>query len=173
MVASWALGGLYFSLGPSVAAGVFGLHNHLIGGLVVTLLCAPGSVTAYLLRRTRAQRVLAIAGLGLATGAVLTSAGIDVHNIVLAAVGTLIAGIGFGAAALATFGTLAAMAAPTERAELFTVALVISYLAFSVPAVLAGFAATAYGLHVTALTYGIGVAALGAVALAAQVWRTR
>src|SRR4051812_16734021 len=29
LVASWALGGLYLSLGPSVAAGVFGLTNHL------------------------------------------------------------------------------------------------------------------------------------------------
>src|SRR3989441_4308489 len=38
IVASWALGGLYLSLGPSVAAGLFGLRNHLIGGLVVTLL---------------------------------------------------------------------------------------------------------------------------------------
>jgi len=38
LVASWALGGLYLSLGPSVAASLFGLSNHLIGGLVVTLL---------------------------------------------------------------------------------------------------------------------------------------
>ena len=40
LVASWALGGLYLSLGPSVAASLFGLTNHLVGGLVVTLLCA-------------------------------------------------------------------------------------------------------------------------------------
>src|ERR1700685_4195159 len=39
LVATWALGGLYLSLGPSVAAGVFALHSHLVGGLVVTLLC--------------------------------------------------------------------------------------------------------------------------------------
>jgi MFS family permease len=173
IVASWALGGLYFSLGPSVAAGVFGLRSHLIGGLVVTLLCAPGAVTAFLLRRTRTPRVLAIAGLGLAVGAVISSVGLDVENVGLAAAGTLVAGIGFGASALAAFGTLAAIAAPTERAELFTVALVISYLAFSVPAVIAGFSATSYGLHVTALVYGVVVAVLGALALGAQRLRTR
>jgi hypothetical protein len=39
MVASWALGGLYLSLGPSVAGTLFGLSSHLVGGLVVTLLC--------------------------------------------------------------------------------------------------------------------------------------
>jgi hypothetical protein len=173
IVASWALGGLYFSLGPSVAAGVFGLGSHLIGGLVVTLLCAPGAVTAFLLRRTGAPRVLAIAGLGLTAGAVVSSVGLDVGSVALAAAGTLIAGIGFGASALAAFGTLAAIAAPTERAELFTVALVISYLAFSVPAVIAGLSATAYGLHGTALVYGVGVAVLGALALGAQRLRTR
>ena len=43
IVASWALGGLYLSLGPSVAAGIFGLSNHLIGGFVVTLLCGAGA----------------------------------------------------------------------------------------------------------------------------------
>jgi len=47
LVASWALGGLYLSLGPSVAASLFGLTNHLVGGLVVTLLCATGAITAF------------------------------------------------------------------------------------------------------------------------------
>jgi MFS family permease len=173
IVASWALGGLYFSLGPSVAAGVFGLSSHLIGGLVVTLLCAPGSVTAFLLRKTRASRVLVIAGVGLAVGAVISSLGLEANSVGLTGVGTVVAGIGFGAAALAAFGTLAALAAPTERAELFTVALVISYLSFSVPAVIAGFSATSYGLHATALVYGVGVAVLGVLALVAQRLRTR
>jgi hypothetical protein len=34
MIASWALGGLHLSLGPSVTAGLFGPRNHLIGGVV-------------------------------------------------------------------------------------------------------------------------------------------
>src|SRR4029077_20088671 len=50
LLASWALGGLYLSLGPSVAVGLFGLSNHLIGGFVVTLLCGAGAVTAFALR---------------------------------------------------------------------------------------------------------------------------
>ncbi len=58
IVASWALGGLYLSLGPSVAVSVFGLHNHLIGGLVVTLLAGAGAVTAFSLRAWPTQTVL-------------------------------------------------------------------------------------------------------------------
>ena len=53
IVASWALGGLYLSLGPSVAVSLFGLTNHLIGGLVVTLLWGTGAVTAFALRLGR------------------------------------------------------------------------------------------------------------------------
>jgi hypothetical protein len=173
IVASWALGGLYLSLGPSVAATVFGLSNHLIGGLVVTLLCGTGAITAFALRSRPTPRVLAIAGAMLTVGATISIVGVQVDDVVLAAAGTLVSGVGFGASALASFGTLAALAAPDERAELFTVALVIAYVAFSVPAVIAGLATGAVGLHVTALVYGVVVAALSATALAAQRLRAR
>jgi MFS family permease len=172
IVASWALGGLYLSLGPSVAVGVFGLGNHLIGGLVVTLLCAPGAITAFLLRQWPTPRVLTIAGGFLTVGAVTAIVGVELGSVALAAAGTLISGIGFGASALASFGTLAALAGPDERAELFTVALVIAYVAFSVPAVIAGLATGAVGLHATTLVYAAVVAVLSASALVAQKVRT-
>ena len=168
LVASWALGGLYLSLGPSVAASIFGLTNHLIGGLVVTLLCGTGAVTAFALRARPAQRVLRTGAILLTAGTALTLAGLQGHGVALAAAGTVLAGIGFGASALACFGTLARLAAPEERGELFSVAYIIAYLAFSLPAVLAGFASTYAGLHATALVYGLGVVALSLTALAAQ-----
>ena len=168
IVASWALGGLYLSLGPSVAAGLFGLKNHLIGGLVVSLLCGAGALTAFLLRTWPTSRVLAIAATLLSGGTALTLAGVEGHVVALAAVGTIIAGVGFGASALASFGTLARIAAPGERGELLAVALVMAYLAFSLPAIAAGFAATLFGLHVTTVVYSLGIVALGLIALAAQ-----
>ena len=168
IVASWALGGLYLSLGPSVAAGIFGLRNHLIGGLVVTLLCGTGAVTAVALRSWPTKRVLGISAITLAAGTALTLAAVEVHIVALAGAGTVVAGVGFGASALASFGTLARLAAPGERSELLAVALVIAYLAFSLPAVAAGFASTSFGLHPTTLVYSLGVAALGLIALAAQ-----
>src|SRR3981081_557849 len=76
IVASWALGGLYLSLGPSVAAGLFGLRNHLIGGLVVTLLSGAGALTAVALRTWPTTRVLRISAVMLSAGTVLTLAGV-------------------------------------------------------------------------------------------------
>jgi MFS family permease len=173
IVASWALGGLYMSLGPSVAAGVFGLSSHLIGGLVVTLLCGTGATTSFLLRRQPTPQVLALAGIMLTIGTGTSIVGVEAGNILLAGAGTVLSGIGFGASALASFGTLAVLAAPDERGELFAVALVIAYVAFSVPAVVAGLAAGSVGLHTTALVYGLVVAVLGAAALVAQRLRVQ
>jgi MFS family permease len=172
IVASWALGGLYLSLGPSVAAGIFGLRNHLIGGLVVTLLAGAGAVTAFVLRAWPTRRVLTISAILLAAGTGLTLAGVEAHAVALAFAGTLAAGVGFGASALASFGTLARIAAPGERSELLAAALVIAYLAFSLPAVAAGFASTSFGLHPTTVVYSLGVVTLGLIALAAQELRS-
>jgi MFS family permease len=172
IVASWALGGLYLSLGPSVAAGLFGLSNHLIGGLVVTLLCAAGALTAFLLRAWPTSPVLGMAAILLAAGTGLTLLGVEANTVALAAAGTVVAGVGFGASALASFGTLARLAAPGERSELLAVALVIAYLAFSLPALAAGLASTSFGLHATTVAYSLGVAALGLVALVAQGLRS-
>ena len=168
LIASWALGGLYLSLGPSVAASLFGLSNHLIGGLVVTLLCGAGALTAVAMRTWQINRVLGIGAVLLAAGTGLTFAGVEAHAVGLAAAGTLVAGIGFGASGLASFGTLSRLAAPGERSELFAFALVIAYLAFSLPALAAGFASTSVGLHSTMVVYSLGVVAFGLVAVAAQ-----
>jgi MFS family permease len=168
LVASWALGGLYLSLGPSVAASLFGLHSHLVGGLVVTLLCGTGALTAFALRQWPATRVLSTAAVLLAAGMALTLAGVETTTASLAGAGTIVAGVGFGAAALGGFGTLARIAVPDERGELFAVAFVIAYLAFSLPAVVAGFASTAVGLRTTAEAYGVAVVLLSLTAIAAQ-----
>jgi MFS family permease len=169
MIASWALGGLYLSLGPSVTAGLFGLRNHLIGGVVVTLLCGTAALTAFLLRARPATALLAPASLLLGIGTLVTLTGVWTDLIALAALGTLVAGVGFGAAALATFGTFARIAEPHERGALFAAAFVISYVAFSVPAVVAGFAGTTFGLRITSEVYAVAIIVTAAVALALRV----
>jgi MFS family permease len=168
IVASWALGGLYLSLGPSDAAGLFGLTNHLVGGLVVTMLCGAGAVAAFAVRSWPSDRTLSAGAALLTAGTAVTLAGVQAHSVVVAGAGTIVAGIGFGAAFLGSFGTLARLASPSERGELFAVAYVIAYVAFSLPAVLAGLASTSVGLRTTTLVYGAAVGILGLAALAAQ-----
>ena len=160
LLASWALGGLYLSLG---------ITDHLVGGLVATLLCGTGALTALTLRNWPLPRVLLLAATLLAVGTIGTLAAVDMGLAVPAALGTVIAGVGFGAAGLGAFGTMAALARPTERGAVFALTYVVSYLAFSVPAVAAGVAANVVGLGPTAMVYGGVVAALGLLALVARL----
>ncbi len=168
LVASWGLGGLYLSLGPSVAAEVFGMSNHVVGGLVVSLLCGTGALVVVVLRAADPQRVLMLAAAFLAAGLAITLVGLLAETIVLAALGTLVAGVGFGAAARGTFGTIAAIALPDERGGLFAVFYVISYSAFSLPALAAGLASTEAGLRPTAIVYAAAALVLSLLAAWAQ-----
>jgi MFS family permease len=173
VVASWALGGLYLSLGPSVAASLFGLSNHLIGGVVVTLLFGAGALTAFVLRTWPTDRVLRISAISLSVGTALTLGGVEAHALGLSVAGTVVAGVGFGASALATFGTVSRLAGPGERSKLLAAVLVIAYLAFSLPAVAAGLATTSFGLHPTTVVYSLTVVAFGLIALGGQALRSR
>lgn len=167
MLAAWALGGLYLSLGPSVAVALFGISNHLVGGTVVTLMCGTGAVSAFAVRGVAARRLLAPSALLLAAGTAVALTGVLNHSALAGALGTAVAGVGFGTSLLAAFGTLARIAAPTERGELFAVVYLISYLAFSLPAVVAGFVANNAGLRPTTTVYALAVIALAVLALVA------
>ncbi|MCD2185963.1 MFS transporter [Actinomycetospora soli] len=164
LITSWALGGLYLSLGPSIASTLLGVQSRLVGGLVVTLLCGTGAVASYLLRGRPVRSLVAPAAGLLAAGTAVTLLGVALVSVPVAGLGTVLAGVGFGAAALACFGVFAEIAAPDERGELFATFYVISYTAFSVPAVLAGIGSGMVGLATAAEVYGGVVVALGATA---------
>ena len=68
-VAVWALGGLYLSLGPSLAAQITGSRNLLWGGLVV-LLTGTGGAGSLVLRGL-SSRAAMLTGFGSFLGALL------------------------------------------------------------------------------------------------------
>jgi MFS family permease len=157
LIATWALGGLYLSLGPSLAVGVLHLRSHLIGGLVVAALCAAGAAASFLLRESPPRTAMISGSVVLAVGVAITLPALAVTSTPLFFVGTVVSGLGFGASFFGAFRTLAGLAEPDERAELFAAVYLVSYLAFSMPAIAAGFAVTGLGLASTATGYGIAV----------------
>ncbi|HEY1643872.1 MAG TPA: MFS transporter [Streptosporangiaceae bacterium] len=174
IVASWALGGLYLSLGPSAAVGIFGLTSHFDGGLVVTLLCGTGAVTAYALRGAGSRTVLRASTSLLAAGTAVTLGGVLTGSLPAAIAGTALAGVGYGASGLAAFGTMARLAGPADAAErggLFAVAYVVAYLAFSLPALAAGYVSIRAGLRDTVAAYSLLVIVIAAAALAGRELR--
>ncbi|MGN6244305.1 MAG: MFS transporter, partial [Motilibacteraceae bacterium] len=163
IVAGWAIGGLYLSLGPSLALGVLHAHSRLTGGLVITTLMATASLAGALVRDVPPRRVMTGGALLLAVGTALTLAALALGSLPGFFAGTAVAGAGFGPAFLGAFRSLAALAAPHERAELFAAIFVAGYLSFSVPAVVAGAVTPGLGLRTTATGYGVVVVLLALV----------
>ncbi|GGT04704.1 MFS transporter [Streptomyces chromofuscus] len=164
LVAAWALGGLQLALGPSLAAEILHNGNHLVGGLVVTASTGTAAVASLLVRNLPPQRVTAAASVVLAAGTALTLVALAGPSTPLFFLGTAVAGAGFGSSFVAAFRSLAVLVGPTERARLLAAAYIVSYLAFSVPAVLAGLAVPSLGLHTTTTIYGAVVIVLALLA---------
>ena len=75
-------------------------------------------------------------------------------SIALLYAGSVVAGAGFGPAFSGIFRSLAPLAPPEGRGGLIASIYVVSYLAFSVPAVIAGVALTHWDLADTTYAYG-------------------
>jgi predicted MFS family arabinose efflux permease len=136
---------------------LLGLHNRLVGGVVVMLLAGTGALAIFLLRSRPASVLLAPSSALLGIGTLMSLAGTAGGLGWLAGVGTVVAGCGFGASVLATFGTFARVARPHERSAVFALANTIGYLGNSVPAVLGGIAVTALGLKTATEIYALAI----------------
>jgi len=165
LVAVWALGGFYLSLGPSLAVQLSGSHNLLWGGVITFLLTGLGAVTASVFRNSAPPAVMLGGCLGL-LGAAVTVAAIVASTPALLLLGTVIAGLGFGPGNLGAYRVIMARAAASNRAGLIAAISTVQYLAFGLPALIAGIATSHFGLHDTALAYSVVIALLAVAAAA-------
>ncbi|MUN62384.1 MFS transporter [Kocuria sediminis] len=171
--ATWSLGGLVLSLGPSVVRSMTGADSVVLTGLLVAALTGTGGLTTLLLGSVRASRVLVLGMSTLVVGMAATVAGLLTGSVGLYFAATVVAGVGFGAGFLGVLRTLLPQAAPRERAGLLSAIYVVSYLANSIPAVAAGALAGRVGLVPTAVGYSGMVLVLALVVLAGQAVRAR
>src|SRR5580692_3393170 len=164
LFAVWALGGLYLSLGPSLAVQVTGSRDLLWGGLVVFLLTGVAAAATCAFRGLPPRPAMLAGGLILLAGLAVTFAAIATTTAAAFLAGTAVAGVGFGLALLGVNRSLIALAAPAQRAGLIAAIFTVNFLGLSVPVVIAGVATAHLGLHRTALAYCGALAALVAAA---------
>jgi len=114
-----------------------------------------------------------IGAAGLLVGTTLFAVALLTTSLTVFVAAAVIAGSGFGPAFLGAFRTVSQLAEPHERAALISAIYVVSYLAFSIPALIAGLLITDTGLRDTALGYSLVVAlvAAGTVAFGARAAR--
>jgi hypothetical protein len=154
LVATWALGGLYLSLGPSLAISLLGSESHLAGGLVIVALTGSGAIVSAFAHSVEPRLLVARASLALLVGIAITLVAVAAGSTALLYAGSVVAGAGFGPAFSGIFRGLAPLAPPEGRGGLIASIYVVSYLAFSVPAVVAGIALTRWDLADTTYVYG-------------------
>lgn len=170
-IAAWAMGGFYLSLMPTLVAVATGTRSIFVGAAVVAVLMATAAATVLLRRHMAPARLLHHAALCLAAGVGVTLVGVALQSAVVMLVGTLIAGIGFGSGYSGSFRTLLPLAEEHERAGLLAAYFAESYLAFAIPAILAGLAIPVLGLVMTSKLYGAGAIGLALVSLLIGVRR--
>jgi MFS family permease len=168
-IASWALGGFYFSLMPSLVRVATGVTSPIVGGLVVSALTFSGTIAVLSLRNASARRILSGGIPALVTGVAITLAGVQMQRVSLMLIGTIVAGIGFGAAFSGSLRTVMPHAQAHERAGLLSAFYVEGYLSFSLPAILTGLVAPIAGLPLAADVYGAVVIVLALGSLLAML----
>lgn len=169
-IASWALGGFYLSLMPSLFRIATGLTSPLLGGGIVASLTLSGAAAVLLVRHWPAQRIVIVAAIGLICGVGVTLTGVHLQLAALMLLGTILAGLGLGAGFFGASRSIMPLAELHQRAGLLAAFYVQSYLAFSLPVILIGIAAPHLGLQVSTYIYGAVVILLALISLAAT-WR--
>jgi MFS family permease len=172
-IASWSLGGFYFSLMPAVVRAATGTTLPIVGGLVVAALTFSGAVAVVALRKLVPEKMFLLGIVTLALGVLTTLAGVQYQNVGVMLFGTIIGGTGFGTVFSGTLRSVLPFAQPGERAGLLSAYFVEGYLAFSLPALAAGFLAPVVGLTRTADFYGVGVILLAITSLGITLLRSR
>lgn len=169
--AQWALGGFSLSLGPSLARIVVGSQSPLVGGAAIATLVLTAAAAILVVRTHPPRTVLVNGTIVLAAGMVLTLAGIAWNLAPAYFLGTAVMGAGFGAGFNGSLRSLVGLAQPEQRGDLMAGFFAFSYLAFSIPAILAGLAVGYVGLHTTALGFLAAILVLTLIALVLMMRR--
>ncbi len=172
VLSSWSIGGLFFSLGPQLAAHLFNSSNVIVSGSGIVALAGAAVVAQLLTARTAPWIGACVGSIALAAGMVLIvfAAARDSSAAYLA--GSILGGAGFGAAFLGGLRALAAAIPHQQRAAVLSAFYVAAYTSLSLPAVLAGIVVGHVALPTTFELFG-GVVAAIALIVAFEAWRTR
>lgn len=172
-IAAWSLGGFFLSLSPSLLAAATGTTSAINGGLAVATLTISGALAIFNLRQRPPILGLWVGASFLPAGVAVILGAVNEGWLWLFFIGSMVAGIGFGSGFLGALRLLMPLAHAHERAGLMSAFYVLSYLAFCIPALVAGLSAHRFGLVTTTNVYGGVVIGLALLALSGLIVRHR
>ncbi|MDP9643092.1 MFS family permease [Actinopolyspora lacussalsi] len=164
MLAAWTVGGMFMSLGPSVASGLVESNSHFVGGLTVTVLAGVGSIGQVLASGWHGTRAVRLAVPLLLVGLAAVAAAVILGNAVLLFGGSIVLGAGWGLMFMGGFRLLSALARPEQRAGTSAMIYVVAYLSAGLSSILLGYLTTLFGLENATIVFAVAAGAFAVLA---------
>ncbi|MFJ1565742.1 MFS transporter [Streptomyces erythrochromogenes] len=165
VVAVWALGGFYSSLGPAFVRLVAPGAPQAAGGMVFFTLSLSAAVTVWTTRVLRPLTATVVGCAAVPAAVALSLAGMHLVSLPAVFAAALLAGVAFGAVAQGSMRMVLARVPQSDRSTTLAAYYVLSYVAMSLPAVGAGVLTQSYGLRTAAHLYAALVSLLATAAL--------
>ncbi|MCI1660322.1 MFS transporter [Bifidobacterium psychraerophilum] len=169
LTGAWMTAALFIGLMPTILGAVFHHQGAFESGATSFIEPAIATITTLLAGRVRPNYLVIPAGISVVLGAGLVVAGIATAMLPVLWIGGVIGGFGFGATLSATIRSLTPQAELHERAELFAAIYVVAYLAFGVPAIVAGLFVTSLGITTIAIVFGSIIAITAGIGVAGNL----
>jgi MFS family permease len=150
---------------PSLLAQAFKVQSAWLNGMMFITLTISGAIGILALRSAKTLRILTTGSLSILFGAAIILSGIHFSLTLLLFIGSVVTGVGFGTGFMGAIRTVMPLALPEQRAGLMATFYVESYLAFSIPAIIAGYFVSHVGLTFTADIYILMIILLASLAL--------
>ena len=171
LIGAWMVAALFMGLMPTILGTVFGIHDVLTAAITAAIEPIAAGVAAWLLGRVAPRTALLLGGGMVIVGTAVDVAGILFATLPLLWVGGVLGGIGFGAVFSGTVRGLAPLAEAHERAGLFAAIFVVAYLAFGVPAIVAGQLVAPLGLLAVAVGFAAVILLTATIGLVSEARR--
>ncbi|MEV0765963.1 MFS transporter [Nocardia sp. NPDC050435] len=159
VMAAWSVLGVLLSLYPSLAAQQTGIHNLVFGGAVVASTASSGALAQLFATGIPARRAAILGDTGMALALILTVPALATHNWVAVLVAGVALGLTFGLGFGGSLRHLSNVVPQHKRGETMSAYYLLAYSAMALPTILAGWAATTWGLD-NVFPWFVGVVAV-------------
>jgi MFS family permease len=170
---AWMTAALFMGLMPIILGTVFHLHGPLIGGATSFITPAAATTASIVGGRIAPHRLSIVGGFAVIVGAFTVVAALSTASMPLLWIGGVVGGAGFGSTFSGNIRLLTENIASHQRAGLFSAVYLVAYLAFGVPAILAGLFVATLGITVISMIFAVIIASASITGVVMQRRTTR
>lgn len=160
VMAAWSVLGVYLSLFPGLAGQETGIHSLAFGGIVVAAMAGSAAVSQAFGGRVVARRAAIVGDVGTAVALGLGVLALDSHHASAVLGAAVVMGLCFGLGFGGSLRHLGSVVPAGHRGQVMSAYYLLAYAALAVPTLLAGWAATTWGLAAIFPWFALGVALL-------------